>query len=52
MYDHIIVELKAASDLSGDHLAQVLNYLKASKLKLGILINFGASSLQYKRLVL
>lgn len=51
-FNHTIVELKATSDLSGDHLAQVLNYLKASRLKLGILINFGASSLQYKRLVL
>lgn len=51
-FNQILVELKATSDLSGDHLAQVLNYLKASKLKLGILINFGAGSLQYKRLVL
>lgn len=51
-YDNIIVELKALSGLSGDHEAQTLNYLKASKIKLGLLINFGTKSLQYKRLVL
>jgi GxxExxY protein len=51
-FDNIIVELKALSELTGDHEAQVLNYLKASKLKLGLLINFGTKSLQFKRLVL
>jgi GxxExxY protein len=51
-YNQIIVELKALSELSGDHQAQVLNYLKASQLKLGLLLNFGSRSLQYKRLVL
>ena len=51
-YDKIIVEVKALSSLSSDHEAQILNYLKTTSLKLGLLINFGAKSLQYKRLVL
>ncbi len=40
-YDKIIVELKAVSLLLDEHKSQVLNYLKATKLKLGLLINFG-----------
>lgn len=51
-YDQIILELKALSEITTDHEAQVLNYLKASQHKLGLLINFGSKSLQYKRLVL
>ena len=51
-YNSIIIELKALSKLNGDHTAQVLNYLKATGFQLGLLINFGSSSLQYKRLVL
>ena len=50
--DKIIVELKALSALSGEHVAQVLNYLKATGFKLGMLINFGEASLKFKRLVL
>ena len=50
-YDKIIVELKALSDLTTQNEAQVLNYLKTTKLNLGLLINFGSKSLQYKRLV-
>ena len=50
-YDKIIVETKALTDLSGIHEAQVINYLKATGLKLGLLINFGSKSLQYKQLV-
>ena len=50
-YDKIVVELKALGKLSTDHEAQILNYLKTSKLKLGLLINFGSRSLQYKRLI-
>ena len=50
-FDSIIVELKAASTLSSEYKAQVLNYLKASKLELGLLINFGESKLKYERLV-
>ncbi len=51
-YNQIIVELKALNDFSKNHHAQVINYLKASEMKLGLLINFGSSSLQYKRFVL
>lgn len=50
-YDKIVVELKALSTLSTDHDAQILNYLKTSGLILGLLINFGTKSLEYKRLV-
>jgi GxxExxY protein len=50
-YGEIIVELKAISALSGVDDAQVINYLKATGLKRGLLLNFGASSLQHKRLV-
>lgn len=51
-YDKIILELKAISELSPEHTSQIFNYLKATGFKLGILINFGAMSLQYKRIVL
>ena len=47
----IIVELKAVSALSGVEQAQVINYLKATGLRRGLLINFGASRLEVKRLV-
>ena len=51
-YDQIIVELKAVNSLSSEHYAQVLNYLKATGKRLGILINFGSERLQYKRIIL
>lgn len=51
-YDKIIVELKALSGLTSDHDSQILNYLKASGNKIGLLINFGSSSLEYKRLIM
>jgi len=50
-YDKIIVELKALSELTSQHEAQVLNYLKATAFELGLLINFGQTSLQYKRIL-
>jgi GxxExxY protein len=50
-YDKIIVELKALSALTTEHDAQVLNYLKATNMKLGLLINFGKPSLEFKRLI-
>ncbi len=50
-YNKIIVEIKAVSELSSVHESQVINYLKATGLKLGILINFGAESLESKRLI-
>lgn len=52
-YDKIIVELKAVSELTDEHRAQGLNYLHATRYKLGLLINFGHHpKLQYERLVL
>lgn len=46
----IMVELKAVTELEDVHLAQALNYLVASGHEIGLLINFGAKSLQFKRL--
>ena len=51
-YGKIIVELKALDRLTSKEESQVLNYLKASRLKVGVLINFGALSLEWKRFVL
>lgn len=48
----VLVELKARIQLEDAHLAQALNYLKAYKLEVGLLINFGSKSLTFKRLVL
>ncbi len=50
-YNSVIVELKALSDISSNHEAQILNYLKATNIQVGLLINFGKQSLQYKRIV-
>lgn len=50
-FDEVIVETKALSALLPEHHAQVLNYLKATGKKVGLLVNFGAPSLQWKRLV-
>jgi len=51
-YDSVIVELKALETLNGKHDSQLINYLKATGHKRGLLINFGQSSLQYQRRVL
>lgn len=48
----VLVELKAVIELQDVHLSQALNYLKAYKLEVGLLINFGSKSLTFKRLVL
>lgn len=51
-YGKIIVELKAEKQLSSRHEAQVLNYLKATSFRLGLLYNFGAEHrLEWKRIV-
>ncbi len=50
-YNKIIVEIKALSELTSDHQSQIINYLKATKLKLGLLINFGSKSLEYQRII-
>ena len=50
-YDDIIVEIKAVSQIIAEHEAQIINYLKATNVRLGLLINFGSSSLTYKRYI-
>jgi GxxExxY protein len=47
--DKIMVEIKAIINLEDVHLAQAMNYVEAYQLEIGLLINFGAKSLQFKR---
>ncbi|MBU0528417.1 GxxExxY protein [bacterium] len=48
----VLVEIKAITKLEEVHWAQILNYLRAYKIEVGLLINFGDKSLQFKRFVL
>jgi GxxExxY protein len=50
--ESIILELKSQPNISDIHKSQTLNYLKATGLKLGLLLNFGKRKLEYERLVL
>jgi len=50
-FNEIIVEIKALAKLTGIEEAQLINYLKATGLKVGLLLNFGAKSLEHKRFV-
>jgi len=50
-FGKIVLELKAVSELTDIHLCQIFNYLKASKLRLGLLVNFGETSLIFKRFI-
>lgn len=47
----VMLELKAVSELDDAHLNQALNYLQVYQLEIGLLINFGSKSLQFKRLI-
>ena len=49
--EKVIIELKALSEINDQHLAQALNYLQTHKLEIGLLVNFRAKSLQFKRLI-
>lgn len=49
--DVISVEIKALTKLEDVHLAQAINYLEAYNLEIGLLINFGAKSLEFKRII-
>ena len=49
-YNHIIVEVKALSKLVSAHKAQLLNYLTATNLEIGLLVNFGETSCKYERI--
>jgi GxxExxY protein len=50
--NRLIVELKACKGLADEHIAQILGYMKASRIENGLLINFGASKLQIKKFIL
>jgi len=50
--DKVIVELKAEARYDSQHEAQLLNYLKATGLKVGVLINFGRTKCEFKRMVM
>jgi len=50
-YNSIIVELKSNPFIHSDNIEQTRNYLKSTKFKLGLLINFGEKSLVYKRVL-
>ncbi|WP_418264850.1 GxxExxY protein [Flavobacterium faecale] len=52
LFDKIILEIKAIQLLSSSEIKQTLNYLAASKNKIGLLVNFGEDSLKYKRIIL
>ena len=52
VWDKILFEAKAVEQLTEAHVKQVLNYLAASKLRIGLLVNFGAESLEWRRVVL
>ncbi len=46
----VLVELKAVNNFSNEHFAQLLNYLKTTGIEVGLIINFGKSKLEYRRL--
>ena|SRR5690348_3781757 len=52
IWEKILFEGKAVEKFNETHVKQVLNYLAASKLRLGVLVNFGAPSLEWKRIIL
>ena len=52
VWDKILFEAKAVERLADPHTKQVLNYLAASKLRVGLLVNFGSDSLEWKRVIL
>lgn len=50
-FEKIIIEIKACESIKSEHVGQVLNYLKATQLQLALILNFGAKSVQIKRIV-
>jgi len=50
-FNAVIIELKALAHMSGHEEAQLINYLKATRFKIGLLLNFGTRSLEHRRLV-
>ncbi len=51
VYEKIILEAKAKSGVVEDDIGQIVNYLSATKLKIGLLVNFGEDSLKFKRII-
>jgi GxxExxY protein len=51
-FESVVVEVKALNAITTKEAAQLLNYLKASRMRRGLLLNFGATSFQHKRMVL
>lgn len=51
IFDSIILEIKSASTFHPDNFYQTLNYLKASQVRLGLLVNFGESKLKFHRVI-
>ena len=52
VWDKILFEAKAVEKLTESHIKQLLNYLAASKLRVGLLVNFGGDVLEWKRVIL
>lgn len=52
VFNKIILEVKSVLQLASEHISQTINYLKVSNNRLGLLVNFGKNSLEYKRIVL
>ncbi len=52
VFDTIILEVKAVSDLCNEHFEQTINYLAVSGMEVGVLVNFRKPKLQYKRVIL
>lgn len=50
-WQEVLIEVKAADAIHDRHVAQLINYLKASQLKRGLVLNFGATRLEHRRLV-
>jgi GxxExxY protein len=48
--DKVLIEIKAVNALAGEHQSQVINYLKGTGKEIGLLVNFGRSKMEYKRL--
>lgn len=51
LYEKILLEIKCGNNIIDQHVSKTLNYLKASELRLGMIINFGEDSLKFKRLI-